>query len=457
MISDKGIELFSEDKVEIEKIWEKLEKEKPKIVPIRKLPGKLTKEIIQGESYNSETLPGKDGLDCSFELSEQSSHNPFETEDDIEESFEYDDAFEEGDDHEVENIIFNPHDSREFSLSKYEVNVKKFPIYVPPPPEDLKNNNRYFQHISTPSDDLDDIEEEDIDSLDSDNSEPQLKEATNIVGNKQYFQQSEVIKDNEDAGSGHVICDCEDCINQTDVVDCQCENCLDQREITNDRNAREITCNCEDCLNRCEEEEYVCQCENCVYENEKVVPVIGENNNPESGHCKCADCVQNSKLLLVKNEQCQCEKCVQSTDNLAEVRGHRSSPQGASQEYQSCDHDEHFDHKSNHSHSDQSFESETDKSFRSSRSKGSNSECVSEKSGHSHHGHEYINSSSREYLHHKLSANQAKLIHGGRCTRDRESVILAADDQLEADGGICYYEACVGTASGKPVRHHGTK
>ena len=483
MISEKGLLLVSDDQVQIDKIWEKLEK--PKLEPIKKQPGKLTKELVVEHAMIDNVLAGKK-FDSSFNHSEQTlADNPFETEGD--ESFEYDDPFEEGDDSEVENINFSPSNSgnfglsREFSLSQYDVSVKKFPIYVPPPPEppeDLQNNNRYFQHISTPSEDLDDIEEEeDVLSDHSMDNEHDVNETSDVVKNRLYGKTRKHSRgDNEDTGSGHVICDCDDCINQTDVVDCQCENCLNQRETIHDtvnHRPREVTCECEDCLNRCndgnEDEDYSCQCDNCVYDRDRIEHRehriehrIEKNNNPETDHCKCEDCVRHSKLVLVKNEPCQCEKCVQSFDNHSGVKGHRSPPQGASQEYPNSDPDNDFEIGSHHSHSDRSFDSETDKSFRSSKSKGSNYECLSEKSCGSldrrtgaNHDYEYIHRDMRSESHVNDKSNQRNYMQHHDDLNKGVSDFIEDRHLHEADGNSCFCESCRNGLTEESLVEHG--
>lgn len=443
MISEKGLELFSEDQAEINKIWEKLE-----TVPVKKVIKTLTKEKTDEHSYIDK--PGfNSSLDSSFEQFEQAAHNPFETDENEFDDAEYDDPFAEGDDQEVEIINFNPHDSREFSLSRYDVDVKT--MYKPAPPEPRKSNG-YFEHISTPSTDLEDIQEEP--DTDTEESSHEPAEVSKNISNRLYFQQRELSRGNEDPGSGHVICDCDDCINQTDVVDCQCENCLRQRERTPDLayDSREVTCNCEECQTRGDEPEYYCQCDHCVIEKEKHQR-ISENNNPETDHCKCPDCVQNSKLVLVENEPCQCEKCVQQLQDFdLEARGHRSPPQGSSQEYSHYELEDQSDQRSYHSHSDRSFDSGTEKSYRSTRSKGSNSEhslkIGSVQLNHVSDG-EYINTKTqKEYL----QSKHAHLIQR-RCdptTEDNHSQVHEADGILEIDNKKCMCEKCVETL---PEKH----
>lgn len=406
MINEKGIELFSEDQAEIERIWEKLESKRAKGL---KVPKNLAKELVEGHSFPGKPL-SEEHLDFS-ENFEQPARNPFENEDFSAEHFEYDDPFVEGDDQEVEIINFDPHDSREFSLSRYDVSIKKFETYTPPQINGQKTNG-CFEHevVSTPSEELDDIQEEDEEeSIHSEETSPELAEVSKAVSNQLYFRQREVSRGSEDGGSGHVICDCEDCINQTDVVDCQCENCVHQREVTLNpaQRLREVTCDCEECLIRQNEPEYLCHCEQCEL-NTGRKPKSKEISRQDD-HCRCAECVQINRLVF-ERDSCQCEKCIQSESSSSDFRGHRSPPQGSSQEYQNFEHDIGYEGQSQNSHSDRSFESDTEKSVKSVRSsrskgsncdtersfksKGSNSEILSEKVGSIH----YNGESDDEYI-----------------------------------------------------------
>ena len=255
----------------------------------------------------------------------------------------YDDPFENAEDYgdydaEVEIINLNKRVSREFSLSHYDVNIREFGRLRA---KYANNNDDVNEYDDYDSREL--MQNRDYDSGElSDSGE----RAVNHVHESHDYEGS-----NDGTGSGHLICDCEDCINQAEVVECQCENCVQSGEVIHHSpQTGEVTCDCDDCLNN-SAESYSCECENCR---------TGEkgfnNNNKPHETCKCENCVEpdddgnysGENVGDYPGEVCVCEKCCAEDEITKHVhvngannepvapdrfRGLRGSPLGSSQQF----------------------------------------------------------------------------------------------------------------------------
>ena len=281
----------------------------------------------------------------NFEAELEMGENPFEGEVHGPPGTEpYNDPFDSngelGDyDAEVEIINLNKRVSREFSLSHYDVNIHQFGRLRAQQYSESEGGN------SVPSEEL--IHSGELNHSDEFHS-GELNHVDFAPREVNYVHDYE--GSNDGTGSGHLICDCDDCINQTEAVECHCENCVQLGEgIPHSPPPGEITCDCDDCLNN-SAESYTCDCENCRTED-KVL-----NNNHPDETCKCENCVDGHKADY-SGEVCSCEEMVHSAGNGAEVwgsnryRGLRGSPQGSSQQFdlpriEEVDHLEECEHSS---------------------------------------------------------------------------------------------------------------
>ena len=246
----------------------------------------------------------------------------------------YDDPFDpNGDlgdyDAEVEIINLNKRVSREFSLSHYDVNIHEF---------GRLRAQHYSESEGANSEDL--IQSGELTQSDEFQS-GELNHTDFAPREVNYVHDYE--GSNDGTGSGHLICDCEDCINQTEAVECHCENCVQTGEATpHTPPPGEVTCDCDDCLNN-STESYSCDCENCRT-GDKVI-----NNNHPDETCKCENCVGRDEGHLAYSDGEE-----HSGENDGEVwgssryRGHRGSPQGSSQQFdlpsiEEVDHLEEYD------------------------------------------------------------------------------------------------------------------
>ncbi|WAR28974.1 MYO5A-like protein [Mya arenaria] len=300
---------------DIEELWKKLEATNPRTV--RRFPTNLSSEIIFEDNYvpNPEEENAENSAfefieqpsDYSFETNDQNGQsgsnpfdtdnligqpgsNPFETDDMIgSEDDYYDDPFE--DDEAVENV--GKFDlikdggtvTREFSLSQYDVDVKQF--------QPFRNKNPRTEKGE-------------------DNTDKQNVQTDGSMRLKVKFSPREIIRQSSDAGSAKIVCDCEDCINQTDVAECQCEHCSQSRDVIINpeysEDQREITCYCEECLNHWEEVDYVCKCEQCQFDRQCLFKHSSQSEMP----CHCPDCVKDLVVIHTENGACDCESCKQS-------------------------------------------------------------------------------------------------------------------------------------------------
>ena len=303
---------MSRPKVEnIENLWRNIEGP-----PVPSIPFKLEENVDD------------------FESDIEAGENPFEGEGYGPPGTEpYNDPFDpNGDlgdyDAEVEIINLNKRVSREFSLSHYDVNIHEFGrLRAQQQAADSDGRN------SQPSEEFSgDVTRSDEYHSGELNHTDFVQKGTNYVHD---YEGS-----NDGTGSGHLICDCEDCINQTEAVDCLCENCVQRGEtIPHTPPPGEITCDCDDCLNN-STESYSCDCENC-----RAGVKVLNNNKPEE-ICKCENCLgTGNEVNDNSREVCLCEKCCEEVDNSeldqngAEVwgpgrfRGIRGSPQGSSGQF----------------------------------------------------------------------------------------------------------------------------
>ena len=265
----------------------------------------------------------------------------------------YEDPFESNEDYgdydaEVEIINLNKRVSREFSLSHYDVNIHEFGRLRAKYANNIDGDD---VHESEDLQTRELIQNGEYDSGELSDSNSAVREINHVQHGSHDYEGS-----NDGTGSGHLICDCEDCINQTEVVECQCENCVQSGEVIHHSpQAGEATCDCDNCLIN-SAESYSCECENCRT-GEKVL-----NNNKPNETCKCENCVDpedvgnysgenvgdysGENIGNYSGEVCLCEKCC-SEDELTNhvhingadnggperFRGLRGSPLGSSQQF----------------------------------------------------------------------------------------------------------------------------
>lgn len=402
----------------IEDIWKKLEKPKPR---------GMTRNLSSRENIiheDSEHLNSNGFEDVEQILTEQNGMVNFGLPLDVSKSVveDYEDPFDGSDenvgyDEEVETINLNNRLSREFSLSQYDVNVRQFhPGVVVHSHDDGISDNGDVSPSEIYEDDF-----EESDHYPNDIAEGYFAERDGFIPsvkrNKGYLP-GEVY--HEDAGSGHVICDCDDCINQTEAVDCECENCVQTRDRTIDvPESREVTCYCEDCVNHWKDPDYICNCEHCVFEREQRVSESGDQGKEK---CNCPECLAQAGHIT---EDCNCEKCNQSADKNLHQKDRQSSLKGSSQEYQHLDLRQ-FDEQQQQS--DKSFDSGTEHSYRSTRSKGSYSDSSSITRG-SHSDYSSIHKGSNDdILSKQLGSVQLNDSYDCQDTEDVNSHVFVKHD-----------------------------
>ena len=308
---NKEIEKMSNPKIEnIENLWRNIEGPPPSI------PFKLEENLNAADFMESDEGSGENPF-------EGTSYGPPGTE-------PYDDPFENsGDladyDAEVEIINLNKRVSREFSLSHYDVNIHEFG----------RLRAKYANTDGDSSQEWEDLQSREL----IQNGEYDSGELINDNGAAREINHVHDYEgSNDGTESGHLICDCEDCINQTEAVECQCENCVQTGEIiSHTPPPGEATCDCDDCLNN-SAESYSCDCENCRT-GQKVL-----NNNKPDETCKCENCLGPNGDGDYSGEVCLCEKCCEEDELTYHVngsdkwgperfRGLRGSPQGSSQQF----------------------------------------------------------------------------------------------------------------------------
>ncbi|WAR29019.1 MYO5A-like protein [Mya arenaria] len=255
--------------------------------------GDIEEVLKKLEATNPRTQPSDYGFETN-DLIGQSGFNPFDTDDLIGQlgsnPFETDDMIGNEDDYYDDPFEDEGADGgsvpRESSLSQYDVDVKQF--------QQFRNKNPRTE-ISEDND------------MEKENLKPDGSIRLEVK-----FSPREIIRQSSDAGSAKIVCDCEDCINQTDVAECQCEHCSQSRDVIINpeysEDQREITCYCEECLNHWEEVDYVCKCEQCQFDRQCLFKHFSQSEMP----CHCPDCVKDLAVIHTENGACDCESCNQS-------------------------------------------------------------------------------------------------------------------------------------------------
>ena len=300
--------------------------------------------------------------DTSFSPVREDIQNPFDNS--YEEDVPYNDPFEgeTGEyDEEVDIINRNGHVTREFSLSQYDIDIRPFQQYRNRVQVNLNTSGSEGLSSRSGHDSIEELDEDEYSRYSDRHESSTDTKGFLLYDGMNSLQMNNVPYTNGEREPNGIICDCDECIDQTEVVECRCENCVQQRgdapvsPYTSP--PEEITCTCEECLNHSGIDTYTCACENCENGALEHDSSVGNNNHPED-ICKCEECVGQT-VHHGDDPVCSCETCEQEQKklfsnklNVHAYRGQRSNLKGYSSRAQNFESATPFSNRNNYQISD---------------------------------------------------------------------------------------------------------